>query len=84
VAGEIHFADDYNWHEGYAAGGGVPGIKEFEDEWAAALHDHGLALEFKVQGHRNEPLYILYPYNWLDADRPPPIFAPPVWLMSEE
>jgi hypothetical protein len=76
IAPTYYFFDSYDWHKGLAAGGGLPGVKGFKDEWAAALHDHGLALEFEVQGHQNGPFMILvYPPNWLDADRPAPLFA---------
>jgi len=82
IAPTYYFADDYDWHEGLPAGGGIPGVGGFKDEWAAALHDHGLALEFQVQGHRDSYFMLLYPHNWLDADRPAPIFALPVSLME--
>ena len=72
------FWDAYDWHEGLAAGGGVPGVSGFQDEWAAALHDHGLALEYEIEGHQTSIMILVYPPNWLDADRPAPLFYWPL------
>lgn len=68
-----HFTDDYNWHEGLQAGGVLPGVAGFEDEWSAALHGAGLAKEFKTHGYWKERTKTYtYPSNWFDLDLPPP------------
>lgn len=45
------FYDSYDWHEGLPAGGAVPALGGFKDEWVAALHDAGLALEYEITGY---------------------------------
>jgi hypothetical protein len=65
------FWDPYDWHKGLAAGGGVPGLAGFEDEWAAALHDAGLAQEYEISGYWLGPVKVYtFPSNWLALDIP--------------
>jgi hypothetical protein len=65
------FWDPYDWHKGLAAGGGVPGLARFEDEWAAALHDAGLAQEYEISGYWLGPVKVYtFPSNWLALDIP--------------
>jgi len=67
---EYHFHDDFDWHKGLAAGGAAIGVKGFKDEWAAALHDHGLAHEFKIDGYWfDQPRVRIYtfPDDWLTS-----------------
>jgi RHS repeat-associated protein len=71
-----HFRDPYDWHAGLAAGGAVPGLAGFKDEWAAALHDAGLALEYGITGYWKGPNKIfLLPTNWLNLDVAPPALS---------
>jgi hypothetical protein len=71
------FSDDYDWHKGLAAGGDVAGVAGFKDDWAAALHDNGLALEFRIKGHQKDYFLLIYPENWLDPSPPSPLLALP-------
>lgn len=69
------FWDAYDWHVGLAAGSPAFGVKGFLDEWAAALHDAGMTLEYEINGSWCGPDKIYtFPSNWLDLDIPlPPI-----------
>jgi RHS repeat-associated protein len=69
------FEDEYDWHPGLAAGGAVPALGGFKDEWAAALSDHGLALEYSILGYwQGLTMAYIFPQNWLDLEVPvPPI-----------
>lgn len=67
------FSDGYDWHPGLPAGGAVPGLADFKDEWAAALHDSGLAMEYEITGYWMGPVReYTFPSNWLDKEIPPP------------
>ncbi|MFQ6102579.1 MAG: RHS repeat domain-containing protein, partial [Anaerolineae bacterium] len=66
------FWDPYDWHEGLAAMGPVPGLAGFKDEWAAALHDAGLAEEYEISGYWLDPVKVYtFPSSWLALDVPP-------------
>jgi len=67
-----HFFDRYDWHEGMAAGGGLPGVSGFKDEWAAALHDAGLAREFEISGWWYEGKIYTFQFYWLFFPFPQP------------
>lgn len=67
------FWDAYDWHPSLLAGGGVPGLAGFKDEWAAALHDAGLAAKFEVSGYWEGPNKVyVFPSDWLILDVPLP------------
>jgi hypothetical protein len=70
---EYRLYDEYNWHKGLAAGGAIEGVKHFEDAWAAALHDQGLAQEYEISGwwtdNRDRTYY--YPTSWALKNIPP-------------
>jgi len=53
----------------------VPALGGFKDEWAAALSDHGLALEYSILGYwQGLTMAYIFPQNWLDLEVPvPPI-----------
>jgi hypothetical protein len=70
---EYHFHDDYDWHKGLAAGGPIVGVTGFKDKWARALHDHGLAQEFKIDGYWfDQPKVKVYTFSpdWLTSGVP--------------
>jgi RHS repeat-associated protein len=69
------FSDSYNWHTGLAAGGPAIAVTGFLDEWTAALHDAGMALEYEISGYWFGPNKVYtFPTNWLDLDIPlPPV-----------
>ncbi|MBE0411428.1 MAG: hypothetical protein IBX69_17025, partial [Anaerolineales bacterium] len=78
----FRFEDPYDWHIGLTAQGPQAGLAGFKDEWAAALHDAGLAQEFLVSGYwyGTTTLYI-FSSDWLNQDvSPPPISIKPVPL----
>ena len=81
VEPKYHFYDDYDWHKGLGALGPAAGVAGFKDEWAAALDDAGLALEFKVFGFWLDwPSVKAYtfPSDWLASTIPPnPISVKP-------
>jgi RHS repeat-associated protein len=75
----FRFWDAYDWHIGLPAGGAAIGMAGFMDDWAAALHDAGKALEYEVSGYWFGPNKIFtFPSNWLIMGVPlPPISERP-------
>ena len=65
------FHDKYDWHDTYKARGPVEGVEDFEDAWAAALHDQGIAAEFSVSGWwpGGTSVHIFGP-DWLTSSDP--------------
>ena len=81
VRSTYRFWDPYNWHVGLGAGGPAVGVSGFKDEWAAALHDAGLAAEFEVSGYWEGPNKVYtFPSSWLTVGIPlPPTSVRRTW-----
>jgi hypothetical protein len=45
-----HFQDTYDWNAEMLAGGAIPGVGGFEDDWAQVLVDHNRAKGFNISG----------------------------------
>jgi len=72
---EYHFHDTYDWHKGLAAGGDLPAVSNFKDDWTAALQDVGLAQGYEIRGYFvNVPKQLVYifPTDWLNMSMIPP------------
>ena len=72
---EYHFYDTYDWHKGLSAGGDLPAISKFKDDWSAALQDAGLAKGYEIRGYFiNMPAQLVYtfPTDWLNMNITPP------------
>ncbi|MGH2620385.1 MAG: RHS repeat-associated core domain-containing protein [Anaerolineales bacterium] len=66
--------DRYHWIVPLQAGGDVLGLAGFKDEWAAALHDAGLAREYTITGYWSGPTRVYtFPANWLQLPVPLPL-----------
>jgi len=77
VRAVYRFRDTYDWHPGLPAGGGVPVLGDFPDEWSAALERAGLAQSFEIRGSWKEPRKrYLFLADWLTQEpMPPPILV---------
>ena len=76
------FADTYDWHIQWEAGGTESVIKEFRDEWADALREAGKASTFNIGGYRIDSIIYQYTFdaNWLALNVAPS----PISVSSKE
>jgi hypothetical protein len=65
-----HFQDTYDWNVGSIAGGAIPGVGGFEDNWAQMLVNQGRAKGFTISGTWAGPnKKYTFSSEWLNLSR---------------